>query len=555
MHGSSVSGGDIVHASRYAEAFHVATRVAAAAGGESVDPSMHGSSAADDVSSRNTNAAHVATRALHRSDVGDGSSAGASSISFGDDGSRHRHIGAAQVATGGWAMTSPSEGSIHSSISFGASAHNGRYSLATRVASGVFAAAAAADSSVGGSSISFGDDISARRLSPRGGSVAARAAHTSPGVEFNRSMHGPGHSSHGRSRSVHAIINRSNSWRTRFRRTGSMHATSLPASSMHDCSRRSHKSTVRSLTASSYAQSVAAGVLASVSGSESATGASDPRQRSRGPPGTAASGLSAAADRVDKQQQKRELQHQQLRDSHRSIARNGSTPLYSQEENRIHSLVPRSNGADQLLSGTSLSPAALPASADESQFPDAVELHSPGLDDFDAEVVSSELVFAPRFPEGPTIVHVPSPELQARCVEGSSESASPPYQSPTQLSAEKLWHSDVDSQSQSQSFHSFSTRTNSTARAAVESSSFSFLSQGTVGKDTLWDPPSGGGTTHAWGASAPAVVCQSRDASHNGGRSEPGSTGQSGFPISATVRAHDGWRPVSYTHLTLPTKA
>ena len=184
----------------------------------------------------------------------------------------------------------------------------------------------------------------------------------------------------------------------------------------------------------------------------------------------------------------------------------------------------------------------MPASADESQFPDAVELHSPGLDDFDAEVVSSELVFAPRFPEGPTIVHVPSPELQARCVEGSSESASPPYQSPTQLSAEKLWHSDVDSQSQSQSFHSFSTRTNSTARAAVESSSFSFLSQGTVGKDTLWDPPSGGGTTHAWGASAPAVVCQSRDASHNGGRSEPGSTGQSGFPISATVRAHDGWR-------------
>ena len=175
MHGSSVSGGDIVHASRYAEAFHVATRVAAAAGGESVDPSMHGSSAADDVSSRNTNAAHVATRALHRSDVGDGSSAGASSISFGDDGSRHRHIGAAQVATGGWAMTSPSEGSIHSSISFGASAHNGRYSLATRVASGVFTAAAAADSSVGGSSISFGDDISARRLSPRGGSVAARA--------------------------------------------------------------------------------------------------------------------------------------------------------------------------------------------------------------------------------------------------------------------------------------------------------------------------------------------------------------------------------------------
>lgn len=408
MHGSSVSGGEVLHASRFAEATLVATRVAVAAGGVSPDvsvhgPSMHGSiaSAADEDSSwRNVRAARVATGAARR-DIGDGSSAGASSISFGDDGSMHRHITSvarspACVASGGM-VASPSDGSHRSSLSFGASSHHGRYSHAARVASGLSAAAAAAGdvSSAGASFISFGDDISMHHQSPRAGSKA-RTARDVDAEQLLRHQ-GAAAAPSVRSRSVHAGSGPSGLLRSRGRRNGSMHATSVHAGSVHsgslnDRSKR-HKSSVNSADASSYARSVAAGVIASVSGSGSVHGHVEYHPRS--------SGGSSSQVPASVQQQRA-----QLRASHRMITHHESAPNVHQDDDSL-----RSRLNHLVLATTSPSDAPYDTPVDDNEhtcMDDSEELRVHGnaqmarrVDktvDFedDTEEMSSDLVFAPE---------------------------------------------------------------------------------------------------------------------------------------------------------------
>lgn len=399
MHGSSVSGGEILHASPYAEATHVATRVAVAAGGVSPDVSMHGS-----VASAETHARSISLRGMSAApDISDISSAGASSISFGDDASVHRHSWVAARS----AAHASDDTSQRSSISLKAPSTHSRYARAVRVATGVVAASGSAalghaspgeGSSAGASSISFGDDLSVRsiRRSP------ARSPHRSPhrrgvvltpraGVDRDEADKLLAHA-------VAAIpstgLVRSASWRLRSRRSGSLrgHAPrgtrSAHAGNVHENSRRGGSKH----SASSYAQSVATGILESVSGAPAPEGQTDAAgQHSKDSANSSASEREAA----------KQKENAKLRASHRLITNPASPHMLNSPESR--SVRNSSDSQRSPMHGAHdntghPNEGKMPVRNDSDACMESMRDSDLGSEQDEEHAMSSELVFAPPCP-------------------------------------------------------------------------------------------------------------------------------------------------------------